>query len=611
MRFIKISVLAVFCVALFSVCKNGASQNDGDYSAPAIIKKYPDGEEARTQSDSGNAAVYGTDYETAVHKADFSNGDCTITLYGLTDQSVVYLVKVNTGGSPVDGDATGHVISWQTGEDGETQNADGMENRSGLSSARLLSGAASSAFGVSAGGNGRNKVPYDPVGKINKEVYDAVKNGRLVWGEKPQDGVSGNGVIQGRALSGAIASARDTTLITSKSLAYFYVLDENRESRLFLSDLAAESDHCKVWVIRENDGAIPSYLAGSIAAKFDQIYGYETDVFGFEYGGGVPGDPAYGGIDNDPKIQILIYYDDKEGGDKAGYFFSADEFRQSDLDSAGLSHIKSNEAEIFYINAAFADADSLDVIYSTLVHEFQHMIHFNRKTMSNPGRPVSASWFNEMLSMVAEDLIDPLIGIDKDNIAHPVKDRIPLFLEYYNYADPTVWLDGDDTLMSYSASYALGAYLVRNFGGVDLVKELISNRYVDIDAIDTALRSDANPNKSVTGFTQALSRFGEALLFNSKIEDGRSSGVLSFNKDETGNAGGTSCIFLGFDIYTIRGDTKFPYIWDTDKTYSLHPRTLILQTDTAWQYREEDSGFLSITLSAPAASSIDTYIIVK
>jgi hypothetical protein len=459
--------------------------------------------------------------------------------------------------------------------------------------------------------------------EINEKVFDAIRNGRLRHDEPL------NGTNDGRlfSMNGTSVSAQSYAINSTKK---FWVQKADETYEEISATLRANGTRCNVWVrdknyssgsVSEKDNRITSKQAEDMAKKFDDIYDLETPVFGYEYGGGVQAnDETYGGIDHDPAIQILVYdiyndYSPNQTGGVLGYFFSGDEFLQKDMDSAKLN-IKSNQAEMFYIDAYFTDSHP-DTIYSTLAHEFQHMINFNRKTMSNTNTDqVSAVWFNEMLSMVAEDLIDPLIGIGIENDAHPVNTRMPLFLSSYNYADPTVWLDGNDVLKSYSNAYALGAYLVRNFGGAAFVKSVMDNNYVDALSIDVALNSDVNPHKdTIVRSTQALSRFGEAMLFD--LPQGqRSAGVFSFNNMATHKINGKDYTFFGFDIYEIKNGYKAgngdpltgPLVWDTGKTYSLKPRTMILQTNDDWQ---GISGKLSITLRPPAVSGVDMYIIVR
>jgi hypothetical protein len=112
---------------------------------------------------------------------------------------------------------------------------------------------------------------------------------------------------------------------------------------------------------------------------------YDTDTTNF---GPIPD------VDNDPKVIILVVNLQNRGG----YFSAVNEYSQAALNASGYSQYKSNDAEMFYIDA------TQDITYSesTLAHEFQHMIHFNYfgiKTDAN-----DLTFINEGWSMVAEIL---------------------------------------------------------------------------------------------------------------------------------------------------------------------------------------------------------------
>jgi hypothetical protein len=214
-----------------------------------------------------------------------------------------------------------------------------------------------------------------------------------------------------------------------------------------------------------------------------------------------------------------------------------------------------------------------------------------------------------MLSMLAEDLIDPFIGIEAGKDGHPILTRIPHFLEYYNY-DPTVWLSGNNVLISYANAYALGAYLVRNFGGAALVQKMMADNKVDQNSINAALASYANPLKtSVSNFSAALGRYGEAMLFN-QPSGTRPTNVLSFDNTVQTTINGTDYTFSGFDIHKIQNLSKGygPAVYDAAKSFTLRPRTMLLQSKTEWQ---NQSGTLSITVNPPSVSSVRSYIVVR
>jgi hypothetical protein len=84
-----------------------------------------------------------------------------------------------------------------------------------------------------------------------------------------------------------------------------------------------------------------------------------------------------------------------------GYFWSKDEAPADSFGGGympGSSGTYSNGAELFYIDAYFADKYPNE-IKSTLIHEFQHMINHNQKYVM---RGISSdTWFDEMLSLLS------------------------------------------------------------------------------------------------------------------------------------------------------------------------------------------------------------------
>ena len=86
-----------------------------------------------------------------------------------------------------------------------------------------------------------------------------------------------------------------------------------------------------------------------------------------------------------------------------GYFYSVDKYAQSELDRTypGLG-FRSNEADIFYVNSNyFAEFETYKTdLAATLVHEMQHMVHFDRRQQN--GMSTVNAWLNEGLSMLCE-----------------------------------------------------------------------------------------------------------------------------------------------------------------------------------------------------------------
>ncbi len=257
---------------------------------------------------------------------------------------------------------------------------------------------------------------------------------------------------------------------------------------------------CLVWVANANYGTTSSEdkingdFADKLAVKFldyypvmCDIFGNETDIF----------------IDSREKlstesptgdfINIVVYDIDSDfadfvtkGSGTAGLF------KPSDLQK---NNTKSNKGKYFYIDVGFCnltddhqeftrtDGPSSET-YSTLFHEFQHMINYSINDVKN----ISAStWYTEMLSMLAEDILSESLNLkEKDK---PQYNRIKPFLSEYYMEGFDKW--NNNTLESYEVTYAFGAFLMRNYGGIEFVKKLKSTGKANMEAI---LASIGNPD---------------------------------------------------------------------------------------------------------------------
>ncbi|MDR1420991.1 MAG: hypothetical protein LBI86_11510 [Treponema sp.] len=391
----------------------------------------------------------------------------------------------------------------------------------------------------------------------------------------------------------------------------FWVDDTSGNFSQIQATLKAQSDHANVWVANtrfdnsspnNTDGKINQTQAAAIATKFDEIYGHVTNVFGYEYGAAYG--QTLGGIDGDERIQILIYDIDLDGvkGGTVGYFWSKDHYTDAELIASGNGDLESNEGEIFYIDSWWTD-ESPGVAWSTLVHEFQHMVHFNEKFVRNGKN--SQTWYNEMLSMLAEDMISPKIGVSGGDLP---AGRLPVFITYYPEG-VTEWFDGGNALISYANAYAFGAYLARNFGGEALVRAMAANKAVNKDSVSLALAS-ASPVSDVKNFDGALRRFAEVLLYNNT-----SGARCSLNKTVPGTFS-----FNGIDIMALANSNPYPsgvvlntggtgpLVFSLGYLISMAPNSVIVQSCPEWQ---NVSGDVTVTFIAPTSPYVEQYLLVR
>ncbi|MCL2193166.1 MAG: hypothetical protein FWB78_07210 [Treponema sp.] len=332
---------------------------------------------------------------------------------------------------------------------------------------------------------------------------------------------------------------------------------------------------------------ITAAQAQELSRQFDIIYPAATNILGFEYGGG-PG--GHGGRDGDPKVQILVYDIVRayEGdGIIAGFFSSRDWYTQAQLDAAGLN-LKTNMAKIFYINSRWVHMAPVGAA-RTLAHELQHMINWNVNFVQN-GQNV-ATWYNEMLSMMIDDVIADFIGLSTTDVGHVIL-RIPTFLERYHEAGFTEW---HQDLLSYARIYAFGAFLLRNFGGAELVRRMMTSNAVNVASITAALQATADVD-----FEYALRRFGEAMVFSgSPIPEG----VFTFDRSYTTTINGFTYISHAFDIWDMGGPHVFGLV-----PMTMRPHSVLLQSSDDWA---NISGDISITLQRPSDPSIALYLLVR
>jgi hypothetical protein len=360
------------------------------------------------------------------------------------------------------------------------------------------------------------------------------------------------------------------------------------------------------------DGFVNTARAQELASKFDLIYGYTTAIFGSEPGGSGSANP--GGVDGDQKVHILVYdigFDrGTSGATTAGFFWAKDLFTQAELASWPGSP-KTNLAEMFYLDADFTGKRP-EFIHSTMIHEFQHMICYNEKQLVR-GLVVTENddWYLEMLAMLAEDLIAPKIGIGTGHAEHPASNRMPDFAINYPFMSVNGW-EKRELLASYSNAYAFGAYLVRNYGGAALLKEIASNNYMNDVSVNAALASPTNPVSGVYNIKTSLGRYGEALVYGSSSYV---SNRMSFNRT---NETVTGYPFTGFNIwaktYTVVNIPNFPsgyrgpLVFDLEYAYSMPRNSLMVQSRPDWQNR---SGDLIVVIYRPTDPDVDLYLMVR
>lgn len=290
--------------------------------------------------------------------------------------------------------------------------------------------------------------------------------------------------------------------------------------------LRAGNSSCLVWVADDcysaalsRESKVTTAIAESIADTFAEHCGFEREVFGTESSMMID-EYNYANIDMASKsdtgtlVNILLYdigndYSSSNASGVIGYFSSKDYYVRRPSAEGNEKPLRySNEGKFFYIDAPFCNYDSSatgsykfggtggvsQTVISTLFHEFQHMINFGNKVIEG-GVSDNPSWHNEMLSMLAEDLMAQQLGLDaKENVA---ANRIPLFNRAYYNSGLTEYLkDTGKSIYSYSTAYAFGAWIAREYGGPAFIENMSKNAKTGMDSITDAIY--ATTGKSVS-----------------------------------------------------------------------------------------------------------------
>lgn len=220
-----------------------------------------------------------------------------------------------------------------------------------------------------------------------------------------------------------------------------------------------------------------------------------------------------------------------------GYFYSIDKYLQSELDTMDLGWgYRSNEADIFYVNSDFfTDFETYKVdLAATLVHEMQHMVHFDQRRQQNSS-PVN-SWLNEGLSMLCEyycGYTEP----HADYIAEAVRSAgISL-------------IDSPETGAYYGYSLLFLRYLCERFGD-SIVEGIYKSSYRSVGAVEEATGTDFNVLFSE--FCEMILKTGRGVTTDGRFEIA----AFNFREGSDGYAQNGFCLPSILDAEAVRVDLR-------------------------------------------------------
>ena len=335
---------------------------------------------------------------------------------------------------------------------------------------------------------------------------------------------------------------------TVGEIAAFYISYDERTYQEVEFTLEASGKNCNIWYYDDisdvsldvSESALDETF-DVLAEKFDSVFYAEQTVFGsYEI------ENKNGAFISTPeKIDILIFDLEQDarssanGGGTYGFFNIVDIYteepvnRLNEKESAGY---RTNQAECFYIDAYFLK-DRPDKIYETLVHEFQHLLGFIN-TVVNKGSSVYETWYTEMMSQLAEDILISYLGIEYEDSFLP--GRMSWFNLYHNLG----FYDWKSSVYAgYGNAYLFGSYLAHSYGGIDFIRTLAQCGKINEEAVTFALKQTRNSDDFYTAFY----KWGKSVL------DG------SLENEINGNAGKYDFTLHGIDVwdysYNVNGSS--------------------------------------------------------
>lgn len=380
----------------------------------------------------------------------------------------------------------------------------------------------------------------------------------------------------------------------------FYIKDPSNNDIQETATLKAKNDVCNIWFIDNAKNIVPesSINFDTLAQKFKSIYELNIQIMGtHKY---TQKSHNYF-INPCKKIDLIvqdIFYDANKEKETVtlGYFFGADLIKNETLKESDIN-LKSNETQCIYVDSELL-LKSPDIIYSTLVHEFTHLLNHCQKTILY-GKNCE-TWFTEMLAMLSEDMFFEKLCQEsdiKEIKTNPIYlnffDRFTYFDMYYNYGFTDIWnseIYEQNPLIAYGNTCAYGSYLVRNKGGFELLKELATSPYVNDDAITEAVKKFPDIHPEIENFETS------ALYLSQPILDSylniRDNDIITFNGEKI-SYGETGLSFIPFSIegewtFNDGSKTSLPFLYSHNLKIPLGAYSFSIHYLAASEYSKVD-----------------------
>lgn len=274
--------------------------------------------------------------------------------------------------------------------------------------------------------------------------------------------------INGISPSLLTPEARPPNLSVGDQTDFFYNSDLDGNYQAIPAELRLLSDNVAWWVSLTAD--VEDEALRAAAELFEnEILLTNRSIFGQE--------PSPG-IDNDPRINILLIQQPEWGG-FFGYFSNLNQFPATMFPF-------SNEREVLIINTERADITSL-TFAAQLGHEYQHLIQWNLDTNED-------SWLNEALSELAIFLSGSTFvdGEARANSNSEIFATMP-YIQLTSRPEESSGLEDLSVFAHYGAERPFIIYLFEQFGP-DFIRAVANNTSPGVISIQQELvRLDGAP----------------------------------------------------------------------------------------------------------------------
>jgi immune inhibitor A len=231
----------------------------------------------------------------------------------------------------------------------------------------------------------------------------------------------------------------------------FYLADVTRKAYFTTTaTLRVVTEHA-YWYVKDGMSVGLRALRANAEHFERKIYPTTRGVFGSE---------VQPGVDNDPRITVLIAPLPGVGG----YFSTADAYPR-------IINPYSNERDMIYLASVPTGdpADPGNYFAATLAHEFQHMIHWNE----NRDRDV---WLDEGFAEVAMFLNGYSVGGADSAFTRSPDTQL------------NAWDEPGRSAVHYGASYLFTRYLMDKFGGAPFLTRAMQTGGEGTTGLDAAIR---------------------------------------------------------------------------------------------------------------------------